>query len=258
MKISVVINTYNAAAQLERTLRSVSDFDETVVCDMESTDDTVAIARRHGARVVTFPKGSYNICEPARDFAIHTAGGEWVLVVDADESVPPGLHSYLYDYIRRPDAADALSVPFRSVFMGRPTSTRTERHVRFFRRDKATWPPTIHSKVIIDGTTARIPARPDLCILHFDNPTVAARLAKIDRYSDNEVPKRLHRRYSALAFLLRPWFFFFKMLILKGSIRDGRRGIVRAYLEMTYQVSLMGKTLEAQEPGNETTTHPSR
>ena len=61
-KISIVINTYNAASQLRETLESVRDFDEIVVCDMESTDDTVAIAREYGARVVTFPKNGHNIC----------------------------------------------------------------------------------------------------------------------------------------------------------------------------------------------------
>lgn len=243
-KISVVINTWNAASQLDRALSSVKDFDEIVVCDMESTDDTVAIARSYGAKVVTFPKGDYNICEPARDFAIHSASCPWVLVVDADEAVPSTLREWLYDYIRRPDAADALSVPFASMFMGRFTSTRAERHVRFFRRDKAYWPPIIHSHVQIDGRTDKIPARRQLEIEHFDDPSLSRRIDKLNRYSDNEVPKRLNRRYSTLSLLVRPWLFFFKMLILKGSIRDGRRGIIRAYMEMAYQVALLGKHLE--------------
>ncbi|MDE6109591.1 MAG: glycosyltransferase family 2 protein [Muribaculaceae bacterium] len=243
-KISVVINTWNAAAQLGRALESVRDFDEVVVCDMESTDGTVELARSYGARVVTFPKGDYNICEPARDFAIHSASHPWVLVVDADEAVPPALREWLYDYIRRPDAADALSVPFASMFMGRFTSTKAERHVRFFRRDKACWPPIIHSRVRIDGRTDKIPARRALEIEHFDDPSLARRFDKLNRYSDNEVPKRLTRRYSTLSLLVRPWWFFFKMLILKGSIRDGRRGIIRAYMEMVYQIALLGKHLE--------------
>lgn len=247
MKISAVINTYNASSQLEDALRSVVDFDEVVVCDMESTDNTRDIARRYGARVVTFPKGNINIVEPARDFAIHSASSEWVLVVDADEVVPGTLRKYLYDYIERPDAADALSIAFDSIFMDRTVTTRPERHVRFFRKDKATWPPEIHSRVRIDGTTALAPASKELRIRHFDNPTVGARIAKLNRYSDNEVPKRLGKRYSTLSLLARPWFFFFKMLILKGAWRDGRRGIVRSYLEMMYQVALMGKHLEATQ-----------
>ena len=79
-KISVAINTYNSAKYLPEVLDSLKGFDEVVVCDMESTDDTVDIALAHGCRVVTFPKGNINICEPARNTAIRSASNEWVLV----------------------------------------------------------------------------------------------------------------------------------------------------------------------------------
>ena len=55
-KISVVINTYNAERDLEQVLEAVKDFDEVLICDMESTDNTLDIARKHGCRIVTFPK----------------------------------------------------------------------------------------------------------------------------------------------------------------------------------------------------------
>lgn len=55
-KISVVINTYNAERHLKEVLESVKDFDEIVVCDMESTDHTLAIAREYGCKIVTFAK----------------------------------------------------------------------------------------------------------------------------------------------------------------------------------------------------------
>lgn len=45
-KISVVINTYNAEKHLQRVLDSVKAFDEVLVCDMESTDDTISIAQK--------------------------------------------------------------------------------------------------------------------------------------------------------------------------------------------------------------------
>ena len=51
-EISVVINTYNAEKFLQRVLDSVKDFDEVVICDMESTDHTVEIAQRAGCMVV--------------------------------------------------------------------------------------------------------------------------------------------------------------------------------------------------------------
>ena len=96
MNISAVINTYNAGEHLEKVLEALKSFDEIVVCDMESTDNTLDIARRFGCKIVTFPRNNSNICEPARDFAIHSASNPWVLVVDADEIVPPSLKEYLY------------------------------------------------------------------------------------------------------------------------------------------------------------------
>ena len=84
-KISVVINTYNAEQHLQRVLDAVKDFDEVLVCDMESTDSTLEIAQKNGCRIVTFPKADHKSAEPARTFAIQSASSPWVLVVDADE-----------------------------------------------------------------------------------------------------------------------------------------------------------------------------
>ena len=55
--ISVVINTYNASKYLAKVLETAKSFNEIVVCDMESTDDTIDIAREHGCKIV-WCKGS--------------------------------------------------------------------------------------------------------------------------------------------------------------------------------------------------------
>ena len=52
--ITVVINTYNAARHLATVLEAVKGFDEVLVCDMESTDNTLEIAKAYGCRVVVF------------------------------------------------------------------------------------------------------------------------------------------------------------------------------------------------------------
>ena len=76
--ISVVINTYNASLHLAEVLETVKDFDEVVICDMESTDNTLDIARKYGCKIVIFPRGNYQICEPARQTAIDAASCKWV------------------------------------------------------------------------------------------------------------------------------------------------------------------------------------
>ena len=116
-KISVVINTYNASKHLARVLDAVKNFDEIVVCDMESTDDTIDIAREHGCKIVTFPKANHKSAEPARTFAIQSATSDWVLVVDADEVVSESLRSYLYDFIKDPGKIRGLYIPRKNYTM---------------------------------------------------------------------------------------------------------------------------------------------
>lgn len=117
-KISVVINTYNASKFLARVLDSVKDFDEIVICDMESTDDTLEIAQRYGCKIVTFKKEGVSIVEPARQFAIDAASHPWVLVVDADELVTPALHDYLYAKIAEAQCPDGISIPRKITSWG--------------------------------------------------------------------------------------------------------------------------------------------
>lgn len=89
-RLSVVVNTRNAAPVLDGCLRSAAAVaDEVVVVDMESDDGTEGIARRYTDRYFTVPHVGY--VEPARQAAIEKATGDWVFVLDADERVSPAL-----------------------------------------------------------------------------------------------------------------------------------------------------------------------
>lgn len=244
--ISVVINTYNAERHLEAVLQSVKAFDEVVICDMESTDGTLDIARRYGCRIVTFPKGDITIVEPARQFAIEQASFEWVLVVDADEIVPPSLFTYLKEMTDSPDAPVGLFIPRKNYFMGRLMHCHYPDYImRFFRNGTVTWPPTVHSIPVVKGRTEHIPARRmDLAFEHLAKDGVADILRKTNLYTENELEKKRDKRYGLLAFLWRPFFRFFKAYVLKGGFRDGLPGFIRACLEGHYQFIMLAKMAE--------------
>lgn len=246
MSISVVINTYNAKQHLAEVLESVKGFDEILICDMESTDTTLDIAKRYGCRIVTFPRREYSIVEPAREFAIRQALCEWVLVVDADEVVPDALKEYLYVHTQKPDAADGLFVTRKNYFMGRFLHAAYPDYIlRFFRREKTTWPPIIHVSPKVAGKVERIPrSRQDLAFIHLANDTVSDRLHKIDVYTDNELQKKHDKHYGCVSFLWRPFFRFFKAYVLKGGIRDGIPGFVQAMMEGYYQLVMLAKIKE--------------
>lgn len=243
-KISVVLNTYNASLHLDRVLDSVAKFDEIVVCDMESTDDTLDIARKHGCRIVTFPKGEHRICEPARNTAIQSASNSWVLVIDADEIVPDGLREYLYAAIENPDADFAFDIPRINRFMGREIHGTPDYQLRFFRKDKTDWPAVIHANPKVDSPIKKIPRKQELSLRHLDDASVSERIAKMNVYTDYETPKRAHKKYGALKILVRPVLFFWKNYLVGGGYKDGKRGLLNAYLAAAYQTVMLAKQYE--------------
>ena len=224
--ISVVINTYNASCHLQQVLDTVKGFDEVVVCDMESTDDTLDIAKRNGCKIVVFPRGSYQICEPARQTAIDAASCKWVLVVDADELVTPALKQYLYSLIGKEDAPLGLYVPRKSRFMGR-------------------FMHCFHADPIIKGRIEKIPAtHADMALVHLADDSIASRMGKINQYTANEIEKKKDRNYGMAALFYRPLVRFFRAYIQKGGFRDGKEGFVCACYEGIYQFVAVSKIIE--------------
>ena len=89
IKISAVVNTRNEEKNLDACLKSLNFVDEIVVVDMESEDKTKQIAKKYTNKVFNYDNVGY--VEPARNFAINKAKGDWILIVDADERVPRSL-----------------------------------------------------------------------------------------------------------------------------------------------------------------------
>jgi tetratricopeptide (TPR) repeat protein len=89
MTISLCMIVRDEEQMLGRCLASVAEgVDEMVIVDTGSTDSTVEIARRFGARVIEFPwTGSF---AEARNVSLEAATGDWLLFLDADEALAEG------------------------------------------------------------------------------------------------------------------------------------------------------------------------
>lgn len=106
--VSVIVAARNAAPTLGACLASIARLDyphvEVLVADDGSTDDTAAIARAAGARVVhaagTGPAA-------ARNLAVAASGGQVIAFTDADCEVPPDWLSVLVAALDRPGVASA-------------------------------------------------------------------------------------------------------------------------------------------------------
>lgn len=252
-KISVVINTYNAERFLQQVVDTAKCFDEIVICDMESTDKTIDIARQNGCKIVTFEKKNYNICEPARTFAIQSASCEWVLVVDADELIPAALKDYLYQEINKPDCPGGIYIPRKNYFCNKFMHCYyPDPQLRFFRKEGTVWPPYIHVNPSVEGRLAYIPPkRQDLAFIHLADDGVRVITQKANEYTESEIEKRAKKNYGIAAFFYRPFFRFFKAYILKGGFRDGTAGFVRAVLQGYYQFIMLAKIWENKQLKNQ-------
>jgi len=109
IKLSLAMIVKNEARCLARCLDSIrSVVDEIVIADTGSTDDTVAIARRQGARVVSFPWN--NDFAAARNFALEQTTGAWILALDADEQASGALAQEVRRFIAGPPQIGRLKI----------------------------------------------------------------------------------------------------------------------------------------------------
>src|SRR5687768_8186832 len=82
LPISLIVITYNEADSIGRCLDSAPFAAEKIVIDSDSTDDTVAIAKAHGAKVVQQEWLGFG---PQRNFGTTQSSHDWIIVLDADE-----------------------------------------------------------------------------------------------------------------------------------------------------------------------------
>ena len=183
LSLSMIVR--NEAANIEACLASVQGFvDEMVVVDTGSTDATVELAQKMGARVEQIPwPGDF---APARNTALQWLKGDWVLVLDADERLRPEVQGSLKALMAEADLllinllreeCGALQSPYSNVS-------------RLFRRHPAIqWSRAYHS--MVDDSVAalmkqerhwRIVDCPEPALLHHGyQPTLLAQGNKAER-----------------------------------------------------------------------------
>jgi hypothetical protein len=193
-RISVVLNVRNEAAHLAACLASCEGVEDIVVADMESTDDTVAIATAVGARLLRLPNAGY--CEPGRQPAIDAATEEWVLVIDADERLSDGGVEQLRALAAAamPDIS-AFLLPF-PTYLGSRLIRRTgwglecERHPRFFRKSHVRWPSEIHVGPRFAAAVVDLPPGVNVALKHFKFDSLEHAISKFNRYTSVEADER--------------------------------------------------------------------
>lgn len=253
-KLSALVITKNESATIARCLRSVAFADEIVVIDAESTDDTRQIAEQHGATVFVNPWPGYG---PQRNFGLSKAQGEWVLVVDADEEVSPALTQVITAAITQP-RTDYYWLRLITIFLGRPLAHLYGHNLRLFKRIGAKYSDDQVHEQVVDTTGNKLALgdhRSSLItqpLLHYSHDSVASYLTKMHRYTtlDAQDMARTKRHRSGRTIYSTPLLplhlalrQFFKLLVYRRGILDGRAGITWCALSAYYEWEMAMKFL---------------
>lgn len=238
--VSVVIHTCDEADFLRGCLKSVVWADEIVIIDMESRDESVAICREFTDRIFTHPR--LPTADPARNFGLAQATGDWILVLDPDERASESLKETVKRIADDPASADGYIVPFTTLMFGNVINHSgwgNDEHIRLFRNGKCAWPGDVHKGPVIDGRVDRI-SKDDGHIVHHNYKDISQFIEKLNRYTSLEA-ERLYkegRPFHPLKLFYQPGKEFYNRYIKLQGCRDGVVGLFLALMMSFYvQVS---------------------
>ncbi|MFZ9964830.1 MAG: glycosyltransferase family 2 protein [Terrimicrobiaceae bacterium] len=232
--ISAFVVCKNEAANIDRCLASLAWCNEIVVVDSGSTDGTLEICAKHGARVVHRDWTGY-VDQKAHGLSL--CSQPWILNLDADEEVSPELCEEIKAILRRDadgrvseNGFELLRVVFYLGRWWRLGGWHPEWRLRLARREKVTWhgeEPHEHARV--PGAVSRLHGE----LRHYTYRDIVDQVARMNSHT-SAAARSLHakgRRAGLSDLLLKPKARFFKFYILRKGWREGFPGFLVACME---------------------------
>ncbi len=230
MKLTVVIPTLNEQTDLPATLESAKFAEEILVVDSGSSDETVKIAKKFKAKVITHPFIDY---ASQRNFADKQAIGDWILSVDADVIIPIPLAQEITSVISQDDSN------LRAYYIGRQNEIwgsvvkhadwgpNDDCHIRLYRKGSGYWQSNVHEQFV----TALPNSKLKNYLYHLNYRTISEFIDKADQYSSLSADQRPISLWQAK-------YDFLKRYIYKLGFLDGLKGLFLCYLQSIYYLNL--------------------
>jgi glycosyltransferase involved in cell wall biosynthesis len=249
-KISVVINTFNEEAIIERAIKSVSWADEVLVCDMHSDDNTAVIAKKQGAKIILHKR--LNFVEPARNLAISKSSHDWILILDPDEEIPESLGVKLKEIISKPGVVTHVEIPRKNIIFGKWMKAAMwwpDNNIRFFKRDTVSWSNKIHSKPKTQGQGLTLFPEERYAITHYHYNSVGQFLNKLNRYTDIQARELKNDGYDFewRDLIKKPLGEFLSRFFAHRGYEDGVHGLALSLLQAFSHLVMVLKVWELKE-----------
>jgi len=267
MKLSIVLATKNEENNIGPCLESVIKIaDEIVIVDEYSTDNTVTVAMKYGAKIFK-NKHKRNFHE-SKQLAITRAKGEWILQLDADERVSNALakeiilavnasNKKLKSKVIRDKKKKKLFarhqkvvekrdgkigkntgeivgffIPRINFFLGSPlihAGVYPDAVIRLFKKGKAFLPAkSVHEQVVLKGEVSWLENN----LEHHDSPTLDRYISRLNRYTKLKAEdfkrKKIPKNKTNLFLYatIKPLSVFLNLFIRHRGYKDGIRGFL--------------------------------
>ena len=234
--LTVLVTSFNEADNIAACLRSVAWADDILLVDSHSTDATLERARGLATRILSH---AYESPARQKNWGLAQARHPWVLILDADERVTPGLEAEVRALLEAGPSRDAYWIRRRNTFLGRTIrfgGWGSDRVIRLCRRERARYPDVlVHEEMVVDGGVGELRGE----LLHHSVRSLGQYGEKMERFSTWWAADRLRRgrRASAVTVVLHTVGRFLRMYLLQGGFLDGGHGLIVA-LQGSYSVFL--------------------
>ena len=222
-KISAIVTTYNEEKNIENCLNSIEWADEILVIDSFSTDNTVPLCEKFGARVL---QRKYNYAADQKNWAIPQAKHPWIVLLDADEMVSENLAAEIKEILRTRPKQTAFWVRRTNFFLGKKVrfcGWQNDRVVRLFYRDYHRYEnKMVHAEIEHTKPFGSL----NSTIIHHTTSNLEHYTKKIERYAHYAAQTYIKKNKNIGLFNLyiKPTFKFLNSYILRGGVLDGKTG----------------------------------
>ncbi len=249
IRATATIITYNEADNIALCIESVGFFDEILVIDSGSTDDTVELAEKAGARVIHNAWPGFG---RQKQIGFDQSANDWVFSIDADERVSPSLKQSLVALFSEPTRLAKKSgykVNRCNYFMGqalRHGEGYPDWLLRLANRNQARWSEDpVHEKMQLSGESGQLIGDLD----HFTEARIDSYLIKQNTYTTLQAQNLFEqgKRISGWKLFASPLVRFFKFYFLRRGLLDGIPGFVHISIGCFNSFCKYAKLLELQK-----------
>ncbi len=232
--LSVVYATYNEEKNLPKSLESLQDIaDEIIIVDGTSSDKTVEIAKKFGAKVkITTNKPNFHI---NKQMAIDMATKDWILQMDADEHASEELKDEIKEILEKDSKEfNGYWMPRKNWFLGRflmKGGQYPDYTIRFYRKGKGRLPQKdVHEQAEVEGKVGYLKS----ALLHYPYSGFKHYVKKWDFYNNffaNQIKEEQESKnifskllYAFMYLLVRPSHWFLTTYFRHKGFVDGWQG----------------------------------